>query len=126
MNRQCKVCGLKQAVRLFPKASKVAGKQYYRRECTKCYSRAKGERKKQIRNWFVELKQKLSCAHCGNSDFRVLVFHHRNPAEKDMNLGDMIRIGCGRESILAEIGKCEVLCSNCHLVVHWELENNGV
>jgi hypothetical protein len=32
----------------------------------------------------------------------------------------MIRSGLSREAILQEIGKCVVLCSNCHQIEHYD------
>lgn len=32
----------------------------------------------------------------------------------------MVHNGSSKEKILAEIGKCTVLCSNCHKKFHWD------
>jgi hypothetical protein len=121
--RACKTCGLEQETKLFPKSSQVGSKVYYRHDCTACYTRTKGLRRKDLRLWFNSLKEGLACARCEVSDFRVLVFHHLNPKEKDFNLGDIVKHSWSRSKVLAEIEKCQVLCANCHLVVHWELDN---
>lgn len=68
-------------------------------------------------------KESLSCERCGFSDFRALEFHHSNHNEKDFNVADMIRSGSSIETILREIEKCEVLCSNCHQIEHYEKRN---
>ena len=51
------------------------------------------------------------CVDCGESDPIVLEFDHLN--DKDFSIGAKL---CTRNwaSILREIGKCEVVCSNCH------------
>lgn len=62
-----------------------------------------------------EILSSSACAKCGNTDIRVLDFHHRNPAEKHDRLSAMY----GKVSdatLLAEINKCEILCSNCHRI----------
>lgn len=123
MHRICKQCGLSSEMEAFPKAFHKNGKQYYRHKCVKCYSLDKSHRRREIGKWFVSLKQSSFCSRCGNKDYRVLVFHHRIPGEKDMNLSDMVRIGRGKTSIQNEIQKCDVLCANCHMIVHWELDN---
>jgi hypothetical protein len=61
------------------------------------------------------------CVDCGyNSCITALSFHHRNPKEKDFNIG-------GNHSrkwvkIQAELDKCDLVCSNCHIERHavWE------
>jgi hypothetical protein len=32
----------------------------------------------------------------------------------------MIQIGLSRENIMREIGKCVVLCCNCHQIEHYD------
>jgi predicted HNH restriction endonuclease len=55
---------------------------------------------------------------CGNTDYRVLQFHHVNPKEKLYNVSAMVSRGMDVVSILKEIEKTIVLCSNCHLIHH--------
>lgn len=57
------------------------------------------------------------CADCGNEDSRVLQFDHLPEYEKS---GDVSAMLCKRDlpwkRILEEIGKCEVVCANCHAI----------
>ena len=53
-----------------------------------------------------------SCEHCGESDVRVLEFHHTG--DKDMAVAYMVSAGYSVERIQAEINKCTILCANCH------------
>lgn len=46
-------------------------------------------------------------------------FHHRDPSQKDFEVSMMV-MGHSRERILDEIAKCDALCANCHLKLHWE------
>jgi predicted HNH restriction endonuclease len=56
------------------------------------------------------------CNICGFSDIRALQFHHRNPREK---LFSVSQYGTrGREALQKEIAKCEVVCANCHSILH--------
>ncbi len=80
----------------------------------------KKKRRKAISEWFSDFKQTLSCAHCGNDDFRTLEFHHKNPDEKDFNLGDAKHHGLSKDRIMREAKKCDVLCANCHRIHHYE------
>jgi hypothetical protein len=58
------------------------------------------------------------CARCGEDHPACIVFHHRDPSEKEISIADAMRLGYGRTRILAEIAKCEVLCANCHTKHH--------
>ena len=71
------------------------------------------------RNWFNEVKNRLFCKSCGENRIPCLDFHHPNPKEKEYNVSKMI-IRYGKERILKEIKKCDVLCSNCHRIWHYE------
>lgn len=61
-------------------------------------------------------KMTTGCNHCGYNDHpRALQFDHRPGVDKRCNIADMP----GRyptQTILLEIVKCDVLCSNCHAV----------
>jgi hypothetical protein len=52
------------------------------------------------------------CEECGESDVRVLEFHHTG--EKDMAVAYMVSSGYSVDRIQAEINKCTILCANCH------------
>ena len=78
-------------------------------------------RKKQLRVWLSSYKATLSCQQCGEDHPATLDFHHRDPATKDASIYEAIeRRGWGKERILREIDKCDVLCSNCHRKTHWK------
>lgn len=67
---------------------------------------------------FLEYKKTLSCKRCGNSDHRVLDFHHQN--DKDKNVSALVHRGYAWGRIEEEINKCIPLCANCHRLEHWE------
>ena len=52
------------------------------------------------------------CEECGESDVRVLEFHHTTG--KDMAVAAMVSAGYSVDRIQAEINKCTILCANCH------------
>jgi hypothetical protein len=80
-------------------------------------------RKKALWTWFNEYKNTLNwvCA-CGETDVVCMDFHHRDPNSKRTNIGWMVNSGYSKESILAEIEKCDKLCSNCHRKLHRDLK----
>jgi hypothetical protein len=81
-------------------------------------------RRVEFNKWYYEYKSKLSCKNCGFSHPAALDFHHRDRDEKDFNPSDM-RNYTNKKKFLKEIEKCDVLCSNCHRVLHYN-ENNGI
>ena len=81
-------------------------KQYYKDKAFKY--------RKELRAWFTNIKKKYVCKICGESDWRCIDFHHRNPKEKKFDVSNMITWGKSRKLILEEIEKCDAVCSNCH------------
>lgn len=70
------------------------------------------KRRQEIKELFWKYKEDLPCMDCGLVDPIVLDFDHLR--DKDRNVSQMVADGLGWESILAEIAKCEPVCSNCH------------
>ena len=66
------------------------------------------------------------CIKCGyNKCPAVLSFHHRNPDEKDFWIGGLNErlnsIDELNDIIKNEIDKCDILCSNCHVLEHSDI-----
>lgn len=67
-----------------------------------------------------------ACNCCGESESRILVFHHNN--DKKFNVSDWLRnknikdVGKLSPKIKDELDKCVVLCHNCHLEEHFDKE----
>lgn len=80
-------------------------------------------RQKELRKWFWKLKETMSCMRCAENHPACLVFHHRDSGKKDCDVANAITHGWGKERILKEIAKCDVLCANCHRKLHWEKRN---
>ena len=82
------------------------------------------ERRQRLRELIQQQKIGRVCEGCGISDFRVLDFHHVDKNGKEGSIGKAVSKNWNEERILKEIAKCQVLCSNCHRILHWE-ERNG-
>jgi hypothetical protein len=68
------------------------------------------------REFVSDLKRK-PCSICGKSyPPECMDFHHPNP-DKEKGIAQIY--GRSLENILAEIKKCELVCSNCHRSVHF-------
>jgi len=76
-------------------------------------------RKSDLRRWLRAYKTSLVCARCGEDHPATLDFHHTDPAEKELSIGDSVRNGWSLRKLLREISKCRVLCANCHRKEHW-------
>ncbi|QPV64725.1 hypothetical protein I7X12_09030 [Halosimplex litoreum] len=71
-------------------------------------------RRARLRAWVNDRKRERGCVDCGESDPACLDFHHRDSAEKEMAVTDLITHGHGREALRREFEKCDVVCANCH------------
>jgi len=110
------------------------GTSSYCKECMRSYTKVDFENKKeyykkrmrlykrQQNKWYRDLKESLSCIKCGFSHPAVIDFHHRDPKDKEFTISVEIYNGFSIERIMKEIEKCDVLCSNCHRIEHWENE----
>ena len=106
MNWQCKKC-----MRLY-------NKKYYQKFKPRIIKREL-EKKKKLNKFVREIRGELSCITCGENHPAVLDFHHRDPNTKDFSISQA-RYKTEKR-IIEEMKKCDVLCSNCHRILHWEM-----
>lgn len=60
------------------------------------------------------------CSRCGyDKSLSALEFHHRNPLEKSFALDSRSIASKRMETLMEEIKKCDLLCSNCHKEIHY-------
>jgi hypothetical protein len=59
------------------------------------------------------------CQRCGENRPAALCFHHRDPGQKKIKLDGRTFANIKWESIEEEISKCDLLCHNCHNIVHF-------
>jgi len=118
--KTCKYCRQEQPEEAFEVCRIVKGVAYHRLRCRRCKRLKTNERRSALREWLDNYKKTLQCVRCGFADYRALEFHHPGPGAKDSNVADMIRSGLSQVSIMREIGKCVVLCSNCHQIEHYD------
>jgi hypothetical protein len=71
--------------------------------------RAHGQRKRLM----IQEFKKVPCMDCGiQYPPYVMDFDHRDPATKVLNISKVYHFG--KQKLLDEIEKCDVVCSNCH------------
>lgn len=80
------------------------------------------QRRIDFNKWYYEYKSSLSCIECGFSHPAALDFHHRDKSDKEFNPSKM-RDYTNKERFLKEIEKCDVLCANCHRILHYNETN---
>ncbi len=78
------------------------------------------ERVKSLKDWMKDYKSNLKCEKCQMDNPACLTFHHINPKEKEITLARAAHNGWSIKRMLKEIQKCQVLCSNCHMILHSE------
>lgn len=59
----------------------------------------------------------VPCMDCKNTyPYYVMDFDHRENKEFDVSRGHQV----GKQRVLDEIAKCDVVCSNCHRIRTWQ------
>jgi hypothetical protein len=116
MLKECKRHGMTE----FALRSKKERKHW---KCRKCETLYVKERRNRIKEKLVEIHGG-KCMKCGyNKCLRAMTFHHRDPSQKELSLSKDALLGW--ERVLQESYKCDLLCHNCHMEVHDELEKMG-
>ncbi len=129
----CTKCGVEKDIEEFPLRSRFTSRrQSYCKDCRKIYGvewyqRNKDYQKQNAKKHSQKYRQNLKeyvldylsthpCTSCGESDPRVLEFHHAR-GEKENDITHLVGRGSSLDSLIAEIEKCDVLCANCHRIL---------
>ena len=104
----------------FQSSCKECARLYHKSRYTEKYGDKSAARSRQIRAdnavKLVEYKTVRGCQVCGERASCCLEFHHLDPTAKEYGIaGSTTRSWI---SLLTEIQKCVVLCSNCHKKYH--------
>ncbi len=66
------------------------------------------------------------CEICGyHKNYSALTFHHKDPSEKKMTLDVRTMSNSSMVGIKEEAAKCQLLCFNCHMEVHYPHNESG-
>ena len=90
------------------------GKEHYQANKARYIAQAaivSQRRRLERTRWLLDFFQSNPCSDCGETDPVVLEFDHLGDKTFDIGTGMHDR---NWESVLAEIAKCEVVCSNSH------------
>jgi len=102
-----------------PKARRAYRRGWYKVNAKSAVEIVK-ERKLEIKTWFRDYKKDFKCSKCFESHPATIEFHHKDKSKKENTIAYFVANGYATKRILAEIEKCEVLCSNCHRKLHYE------
>jgi len=97
-------------------------KKWYSLNKDKKQSQVKVRRDQNIK-LYEEFKTQQTCCKCGNSDHRVLEFHHVDPLnDKNSRMRvSVIARDWPTEKLLEYIKKeTIVVCANCHKILHYK------
>lgn len=119
-----KFCSLCQNYLIFDEENfipNISKKSRGSHKCRKCEYKNNRDRHNKRKSELVDLHGS-SCRLCGYEKYiGALEFHHINPAEKDKNFRDMIRLL--PELAAKELEKCILVCTNCHREIHGHLHD---
>ena len=106
-----------------PANTRAAMRRYYARHRERILARQRVQRdpkrarqRRREREAWVRAQKGTTCSGCGRTFApQALSWHHRDPATKRFNPSQANR---GQEALLAEMAKCDVLCTACHRQAH--------
>ena len=83
---------------------------------------AVAKRRRKLKAMAIEYKGG-KCQVCGyEKSIGALAFHHRDPEKKDFNISAK---SYAYERLKKEVDKCVLVCGNCHIEIHEEIQNKG-
>lgn len=106
-----------------PTQSKRAYKREWRRRNRKRRQEYKTKYTRNRKRRLLKLRGG-KCVKCGiiydGTNGAIFDMHHRNPKTKKFLLGQVMLVNIAWAKIVKEAKKCDVLCSNCHRLLHSE------
>ena len=92
------------------------GKDGYQSVCKKCNTEQSLKRRQEIKEEVFSYKLEKGCIDCGyNDNAAALEFDHL-PEYKKIDTVNNLMKKMNYQKIWDEIGKCEVVCANCHRI----------
>ena len=74
--------------------------------------------KKENKDFINQYKSSKGCQYCKEKTAVCLDFHHKDQTLKEANISRMKNSSHSKKTILQEMSKCIVVCSNCHRKLH--------
>lgn len=76
--------------------------------------KATADHRERRRQFLFDLKKKMSCVYCGESNPLCLDLDHTDRSSKSGTPAQMVTSGTNWTNVLDEIEKCQPVCRNCH------------
>ena len=94
-------------------------REYHRRNRARRLRQVK-ERRRRLAEWHNRLKSTTPCADCGGTFHpTAMTWDHLPGSEKVADVSNLIQGGRTLQA-REEMGKCELVCANCHAVRSYE------
>jgi L-lactate utilization protein LutB len=84
-----------------------------------------GRRRTLMRARFQEMKRSLACTRCGEQHVACIQFHHIDGSRKEFTISAIRSGNVSARRLAQELEKCEVVCANCHLKIHWQMRQQA-
>ena len=97
--------------------NKSYGMKWYHKHREKILQRTKAHVQRHREKWW-EFKSTLKCEKCGFSHPAAIDFHHPE-ARGDTKVSKYISHKQWKRAY-EEAAKCQILCANCHRILHYE------
>ena len=118
-----KKCTRCKRIKLISKFYKNA---YWCKKCFSNYYKENRQHRINMSNSYIKrnldfvkkIKNNSLCTKCGFDNPIALDFHHRDPNQKSFELSGSSVGGRSLETIQEELDKCDILCANCHRILH--------
>lgn len=130
--KQCNTCKQwKSLVEFNKNKTKPDGHQYLCKDCERIYKKQYYEKnkekhiagvkknKKRKKKYIDNIRKNSKCSLCGEDRWWILTFHHREEDEKLLCVSQTYN-HYSIEKIQKEIDKCNILCYNCHMDIHFK------
>lgn len=116
----CSPFGLRNTSKTPPGIAEPEELREFRRRRKNGQSYASQKKRRQARKALLIEMRGGRCEDCGYSDvLGALEFHHRDPVTKEFGVGNW---SGSLERLMAEVEKCDLVCSNCHRLRHASID----
>ena len=101
---------MREDYRKDPSKQKAIAARYYRRHKTRLLAERKAAR--EVNQQLLNVAKSTPCSDCGVSYLPFVMDFDHVRGRKEFQIGGSLHLSTKR--LLTEIGKCDVVCSNCH------------